>query len=193
MSWSVMDFAALARVMGIASSGIFAGYTWALSDAAVPAILAARDEATMAQQWRIQYIRGFILAIPATIINILSWGFLAYSAENALTRQIYTTAAVGTGSGTVFAWTALRHINGALSIRTDKVAGPWTGVGKLPLSYSRREQRSIAAEQKYSTVELVVKWRNYNLLRSVILIVGTFVGACGLGLDWKQCHLSWGE
>jgi hypothetical protein len=72
------------------------GYTLSLSDAAVPAILVA-PEAMMVQQWRIQYLRGFMvrslglllsvylntnchsqIAIPATIVNILSWGTLAY-------------------------------------------------------------------------------------------------------------------
>lgn len=79
MAWSVADLAGVARVTSIASSGIFAGkeqiygcmisytnlvmqgYTWSLSDAAVPAILAAKDEVTMADQWRIQYVRGFIV------------------------------------------------------------------------------------------------------------------------------------
>jgi hypothetical protein len=40
------------------------GYTWSLSDAAVPAILEAKDEATMTHQWRIQYVRGFIVSVP---------------------------------------------------------------------------------------------------------------------------------
>ena len=53
----------------------------------------------------------------------------------------------------------------------------------MPLSYSLREKRSIATEQKYSTHDLVVKWKDYNLVRSVILIVGTIVGAYALGLE----------
>ncbi|QDS75072.1 hypothetical protein FKW77_006751 [Venturia effusa] len=179
MAWSLVDLVGVAKVTGIASSGIFAGYTWSLSDAAVPAILAAKDESTMANQWRIQYVRGFILAVPATIINILSWGILAYATKN----QLYTTAAITTGSGTVFAWTALRHINGALSIRSAKIAGPWTGIGHLPLTYSAKEKRSIDTEKKYSTAELVVKWKNYNLARSIILLVGTLIGAYALATD----------
>ncbi|KAE9980462.1 hypothetical protein EG328_000281 [Venturia inaequalis] len=168
MAWSPTDLVSVAKVTGIASSGIFAGYTWALSDAAVPAILAAKDEVTMAKQWRIQYVRGFILAVPATIINIFSWGLLAYA------------TAITTGSGTVFAWTALRHINGALSIRSAKIAGPWTGFGSLPLTYSAKEKRSIDTENKYSTAELMVMWKNYNLARSVVLLVGTLIGAYAL-------------
>ncbi|TID15241.1 hypothetical protein E6O75_ATG08494 [Venturia nashicola] len=159
---------------------IFSGYTWALSDAAVLAILTAKDESTMARQWRIQYVRGFLLAVPATIVNIISWGLLAYATNNSSARQLYTTAAITTGSGTIFAWTALRDINGALSIRSAKIAGPWTGVGNLPLTYSVKEKRSIDMAGKYSTTELVVKWKNYNLARSVILLVGTLIGAYAL-------------
>ncbi|KAE9976163.1 hypothetical protein EG327_008212 [Venturia inaequalis] len=180
MAWSPTDLVSVAKVTGIASSGIFAGYTWALSDAAVPAILAAKDEVTMAKQWRIQYVRGFILAVPATIINIFSWGLLAYATKNSSARQLYVTAAITTGSGTVFAWTALRHINGALSIRSAKIAGPWTGFGSLPLTYSAKEKRSIDTENKYSTAELMVMWKNYNLARSVVLLVGTLIGAYAL-------------
>lgn len=102
---------------------------------------------------------------------------LKQQAKNPSARQLYTTAAITTGSGTVFAWTALRHINGALSIRSAKIAGPWTGVGSLPLTYSAKEQRSIDIEEQHSTPELVVKWKDYNLARSVILLVGTLIGA----------------
>lgn len=93
------------------------------------------------------------------------------------------TAAITTGSGTVFAWTALRHLNGALSIRSAKIAGPWTGIGALPLTYSSKEKRSIDTEQKYSTAELVVKWKDYNLARSAILLVGTLIGAYALAIE----------
>lgn len=35
------------------------GYTLALSDAAIPSILAAQEETLLVQQWRVQYLRGF--------------------------------------------------------------------------------------------------------------------------------------
>jgi len=174
----------VARIAGITSSGIFAGYTWALSDAAVAAILAAHDEKTMARQWRIQFIRGFIVSVPSTIINLLSWTLLAYRApSSSLARTLFTTAALTTGSGTVFAWTFLRAVNGALSIRSSKLAGPWTGTWKIPLTYSFKEQAARKLEERLSTMELVQKWRNFNLLRSVILIAGMVVGAWGLVLE----------
>jgi hypothetical protein len=53
----------------------------------------------------------------------------------------------------------------------------------LPLTYSSKEKRSIATEQKYITADLVVKWKDYNLARSVILIIGTLVGAYALAVD----------
>jgi len=68
----------VAKIAGITSSGIFAGnysgtyvlcamkltlagYTLSLSDAAVPAIMVA-PEILMVQQWRIQYLRGFMVS-----------------------------------------------------------------------------------------------------------------------------------
>ncbi|KAF2431962.1 hypothetical protein EJ08DRAFT_732721 [Tothia fuscella] len=173
------------RIAGIASSGIFAGYTLALSDAAVPAILVAKDEVTLAQQWRVQYLKGFTIAIPATIINILSWGFLAYTSHNfsnPLPMQLFTTAAITTGSGTVFAWTALRHINGALSIRTEKLAGPGTTGQHMAMTYSKNEKWSKETEAKYETRELIMLWERYNRYRAWILVVGTIVGGVGLAM-----------
>jgi hypothetical protein len=93
-------------------------------------------------------------------------------------------AAVGTGSGTVFAWTALRHINGGLSLRSEKLIG--SAPKTIALTYSKNEKRSRAAEKKYTTVELVTMWMNYNNIRSLILIAGTVVGALGLALDPRQ-------
>jgi hypothetical protein len=88
---------------------------------------------------------------------------------------------VTTGSGTVFAWTALRYINGALAIRADKLAGSGNS-SAIALTYSRKERWSIWTEENYSTEELVVKWMRYNQLRALILITGTVIGACGLAL-----------
>lgn len=47
----------------------------------------------------------------------------------------------------------------------------------MPLTYSAKEKRSIEMEAKYSTADLVLKWKNYNMVRSVILLVGTLIGA----------------
>jgi hypothetical protein len=40
----------------------FSGYTWALSHAAVPAILLASPEALMSNQWREIYLDGFYVS-----------------------------------------------------------------------------------------------------------------------------------
>jgi hypothetical protein len=57
-----MSLITLAKFAAPVSSGIFAGYTWSLSDATIPSILAANDEATKARQWRVQYIQGFLVS-----------------------------------------------------------------------------------------------------------------------------------
>jgi hypothetical protein len=89
---------------------------------------------------------------------------------------------VTTGSGTVFAWTALRYVNGALAIRADKLAGS-QGFSGIALTYSRNEKWSKQTEAKYSTADLVVKWKKYNQARAMILMIGTVIGAWGLALQ----------
>ncbi|KAF2095456.1 hypothetical protein NA57DRAFT_79180 [Rhizodiscina lignyota] len=174
----------VAQVVGIVSSGLFAGYTYSLSDAALPGILDASED-TMCRQWRYQYIRGFYVrthaAVPATLTNLLSWGYLAYTAPDSFSRQLFVTAAVTTGSGTVFAWTALRGLNGALSIRSEKVLGPYSPSPNLPaLTYSKNESWSKSVEGKSSTQELLRQWIKLNALRAGILALGSIVGAYGL-------------
>jgi len=178
-----MDLFTLAKAAGPISSGIFAGYTWSLSDAAIPAVLSAADEATKARQWRIQYLRGFLFSVPCTIINIASWAYLALNApESSLSQTLFIIAAVGTGSGTAFAWTFLRATNGALSIRSEKLAGSWEGPFTVPLTYSRNEKGAKGLEKKLSTEELVQRWSDWNTLRSAVLIAGTIAGSVGLAM-----------
>jgi hypothetical protein len=71
-----------AKIFGVSSSGVFAGevklqeyfnfssnhhfligYTLSLSHAAIPAIMVA-PETVMLQQWRVQYLRGFMVKDP---------------------------------------------------------------------------------------------------------------------------------
>ena len=105
------------------------------------------------------------------------------TAGQSLQRQLFITAAVTTGSGTVFAWTALRQINGALAIRSEKILGPYTGKFTMPMTYSRNEPRSQQAEKQFSTRDLVAKWKDYNYYRSAILITGTIIGAFGIAMN----------
>ncbi|KAI9732893.1 MAG: hypothetical protein M1834_003833 [Cirrosporium novae-zelandiae] len=158
-----------AKTAVLTSSGIFAGYTWALSNAAVPAIIKAPTEAQLAQQWRDQFLAGYRISIPLCLINGLGFGYLAYM------------AAATTSSGIPFAWTFLRHVNGALSIRSDKVAGP--GNESIALTYSRNEKWSKDTEARNSTKDLVLMWKKFNDARTVVLILGTIVGAWAVGLS----------
>jgi hypothetical protein len=77
--------------------------------------------------------------------------------------------------------TFLRRTNGALAIRAEKLAGP--GNGAMALTYAFNEKRSIAREKKLSTIDLVRRWQWHNSIRTVILIVGTIVGALAVGLQ----------
>ena len=86
-----------------------------------------------------------------------------------------------TASGVPFALTALRHINGALAIRAEKLAGP--GNGAIALTYAFNEKRSRDCEKRHSTRELVMMWKRYNEVRTVILVLGTFLGAWAMSLS----------
>jgi hypothetical protein len=81
----------------------------------------------------------------------------------------------------VFAWTALRAVNGALAIKSRKLAGPDNG--SIALTYSLKENAAMELEGKKSPRELMTMWMNYNAVRSFILVFGTVVGAYALALD----------
>lgn len=100
-----------------------------------------------------------------------------------LLQYLYILASVTTGLGTVFAWTFLRAVNGALAIRADKLIGPENTKGSIALNDSRNENQTEEMKKTYETTCLVTKWIRYNQVRAVILVVGTVVGACALALD----------
>lgn len=114
-------------------------------------------------------------------MNLASWLYLAWEASPDI-RWLFFLAAFGSGTGTVFAWTFLRATNGALSNKSQQLAGDWPGFFKIPLTYSNREKRSIALEKRENTTQLVERWGRLNLIRSVVLIAGTVCGAIGLAL-----------
>ena len=95
-------------------------------------------------------------------------------------RYLYTIAAITNASGVPYALTFLRRTNGALSIRSDKLAGP--GNGAIALTYAFNEQRSRKREKEWDTVDLVRRWQWHNAIRTVVLVLGTFVGAVGVAL-----------
>ncbi|OAG45649.1 hypothetical protein AYO21_00285 [Fonsecaea monophora] len=176
-----MDVVALAKVCGLASSGIFAGYTWALSHAAVPAILFAPD-ALAAREWRYQYLMGFHISRPMCVINGLSFGFLAYHAPGgSLLRYLYILAASASASGVPYALTFLRRTNGALSRKADRLAGP--GGGEMALTYAFNEKRSIDRDGKMSTAEAIKRWQWHNYVRTWVLVLGTVAGALAVAMD----------
>jgi hypothetical protein len=131
------------------------------------------------------------------VCSIISWGYLAFSskfpkttveyfankeiAESVLARSLYVTAACAGVSGPFLAQTLLRAVNGALSIRSDKLAG--AGNGSIALTYSRNEVSSKKLEEKFGTKELVTQWFRENWYRAVILLAGTVVGATALVID----------
>jgi hypothetical protein len=121
------------------------------------------------------------LAVPCTATNLASWLYLAKT-MGPDTRLLFILAAIGSGTGTAFAWTFLRATNGALSIRSQNLAGDWPGFFTIPLTYSNREKRSIALEKKETTDQLVQRWGRLNFIRSLVLIAGTIFGIIGLAL-----------
>lgn len=201
----------VAKVMGLTSSGLFAGYTIALSDSNIPSILHAKDktnEALLLAMWREQYLKGFYVAVPFTITNVASWGYLAYLGEihsmhkrpdgnNPYTpdsmspeadrfhpapttklRNLYITTLLATGTATVFAWTLLRSTNGALSLRASKIAGPGPDPNASAITYAIDEPASKEVERTTSTIDLVKRWGRLNAARGYLLAFGTLLGAC---------------
>ncbi|ETI26150.1 hypothetical protein G647_02927 [Cladophialophora carrionii CBS 160.54] len=212
-----MDGTAIAKVLGLTSSGIFAadvissahrhtrarlanlrynqadghvfmfpGYTWALSHAAVPAILFASED-LQAKQWRYQYLMGYYISRPMCIVNGLSFGYLAYQAtESSFLRTLYILAAVTSASGVPYALTFLRRTNGALSRKAHRLAGPGPNNGQvMALRYAFDERRSVDRDQRMGTAETIERWSWHNYVRTWVLVLGTIVGAMAVALDGK--------
>ena len=99
---------------------------------------------------------------------------------SSLARTLFVLAALSTASGVPYALTFLRRTNGALSRRADKLAGP--GSGALALTYAFNEKRSIVREKKWSTKEMVLRWKWHNEVRTAILTLGLMLGAWGMAL-----------
>jgi len=126
------------------------------------------------------------VAVPSSIINIASWGYLAYVAADTSTRALFVTALLITGSGPVFAWTLLRAINGALSIRAENIVGPYGNDPiSIALTYSKNESRTKSIESKTSTRDLVSQWISLNSFRAALMTVGCILGAYGLVTERK--------
>lgn len=101
--------------------------------------------------------------------------------EGSLVRLLYIAAAVMNASGVPYALTFLRRTNGALSRRSERLAGPGNGV--MALTYAFNEKRSIERDRKFSTVELVKRWQWHNNIRTGVLVLGTVIGALAVAMD----------
>ena len=190
------------------------GYTWALSRATVPAIIeyGSGDEKTMLAQWRYQFVDGAAFSRPCCLVNAVSFGYLAYHGKFILIckflimtfmvapdvtvfgmtsiRSLYILAAVSSASGVPWALTALRRTNGALSIRSKRLAGLFTASPSsepMCITYASNEKGSLDREgkdPKYKTSKtLINRWKWHNNLRTVLLILGTIAGALAVSLD----------
>lgn len=116
----------------------------------------------------------------------MTFSYLAYHAQaSSLSRALYILAAITNASGVPYALTFLRRTNGALSIRSDRLAGPPRGPWKdaMALTYAFDEQRSRRREEEWRTEKLVRRWQWHNGVRTVVLVTGTFVGALAVALD----------
>lgn len=88
----------LLQTAALTSSGLFTGYTWALSHAAIPAVLHASDPLQSAQ-WRTQYLAGFYISRPLCVVNLLTFGYLSYTSPPGLaSRSLYLLAALTSAS-----------------------------------------------------------------------------------------------
>ncbi|KIX01621.1 uncharacterized protein Z518_09347 [Rhinocladiella mackenziei CBS 650.93] len=172
-----IDLHVLAKVFGLTSAGVFAGMVspsqisrpLCAMNALSFGYLAHRglESSHLSSAEDIQYLQSLTDLIPALPASLV--------------RFLYIAAAVSTASGVPYALTFLRRTNGALSIRSEKLAGPGNGV--MALTYAFNEKRSIDREKKMSTVELVRRWQWHNSIRTVVLVVGTILGAMAVAMD----------
>lgn len=175
-------FIPLIQTAALTSAGVFAGYTWALSHAAVPTILHANDPG-LAEQWRTQYLAGFYISRPLCVINGLTFGYLSYSAPSASPeRTLYLLSALISSSGVLYALTFLRKTTGALSLRAHKVAGKHRD-DPIGLTFARSDAGAMGREKDWKTREMVERWRWHNNRRTGILVLGTILGGLSVGLS----------
>lgn len=172
----------LIQTTALTWTGVLAGYAWALSHAAIPAILYASDP-LLSRQWRRQYLAAFYISRPLCILNFVSFGYLCYSSlAESLERTLYGLAGLLSSSGMTYALTFLRRTNGALSLGADKVVGRHR-VDPLALTYARGEKGSVKREKGWKTEEMVKRWRWHNNVRTAMLMLGTLLGGLAVGVS----------
>lgn len=103
-------------------------------------------------------------------------------------QTLYIIAAIGSASGVPWALTALRRTNGALSIRSKRLVGPYNGASIQPIciTYANHHKPAIARESddpKYKSAKaLINRWKWHNDLRTALLIFGTVIGVVAVVL-----------
>lgn len=166
----------------------------------------------MLAQWRYQYVDGAAFSRPCCLVNAVSFGYLAYHGKFVLCaevpvltsmiaadvtisgiisiRLLYILAALSSASGVPWALTALRRTNGALSIRSKRLAGLFTSSPSsepMCITYASTEKGSLDREGKdpeYKTSKaLINRWKWHNDLRTGLLIFGTIAGALAVTMD----------
>jgi hypothetical protein len=178
-------FIPLIQTTAMTSAGVFAGYTWALSHAAIPTVLHANDP-ILSEQWRTQYLAGFYISRPLCVLNGLTFSYLAYTAPVASPeRTLYFLAALLSSSGVPYALTLLRRTNGALSLRAHKVAGKHRD-DPIALTYARGDAGAMEREREWTTREMAERWKWHNNFRTGILLLGTLLGGLGVGLSKRR-------
>ncbi|EON67042.1 hypothetical protein W97_06159 [Coniosporium apollinis CBS 100218] len=165
----------ITKVAAITASAFLAGSTATYSFLWVPSIRNA-PEHIIASQWRIGYRIGFYATVPQCALCALLWAYLAFTAPaGSRARMLYTTAAIIVPSILPYTLTVQRAVNGALDRRAERLAGP--GTGSIAETYSRDEKRSKEFGEGESTTALVESWGRYNMVRAMIVVLGTACGA----------------
>jgi len=170
-----------AQILGLTSSAFLAGSNATYTFVTIPTILthsptADSDEKTVISQWRTMYNIGFYATGPQCALTFSTFAFLAYSVRHhAFLRNMYIATALICPSILPFTLTVQRALNGALSLRAEKLVGK--GWGTQAERYALENTKAKEMEKAVGTEELVETWAKYNAVRAFIGVVGAAMGA----------------
>ncbi|EXJ56836.1 hypothetical protein A1O7_07180 [Cladophialophora yegresii CBS 114405] len=106
--------------------------------------------------------------------------------QSSFLRTLYILAAILNASGVPYALTILRRTNGALSRKAHRLAGSGPRNGQIiALRYAFHERRSVERDRGMGTAEAIERWGWHNYVRTLVLVLGTVVGAVAVALDGK--------
>jgi hypothetical protein len=103
------------------------------------------------------------------------------TARNPLSRQLFVAALISTCSGGFWAATTLKTCNGALCIRSARLAGP-SDAG-FPVTYALENKPSKEMDKTTSTKDLLQMWMDGNRIRTLVFLAGAIVGGVALSLE----------